>query len=172
MGKFGTGQAIRRVEDQRFLTGTGRYLDDVAPADAAVLYFFRSPFPHGVITELDLDEARDAPGVLAVYTARDLADAGIGDLPGSAVPKSPKHPGHDALQQPPLARGVVRYVGEPVVAIVAENLAAAKDASEMILFDVDELPAVTTIADALSRTPSARLRRRYTRVWKAICLAS
>ena len=150
MGKFGTGQAIRRVEDQRFLTGTGRYLDDVAPADAAVLYFLRSPFPHGVISELDLDEARGAPGVLGVYTAADLAEAGFGDLPGSAVPKSAGHPGHAAVRQPPLAREVVRYVGEPVVAVVAETLAAAKDAAELILFDVDELPAVTDLADALA----------------------
>lgn len=150
MGKFGTGQAVRRVEDERFLTGAGRYLEDIVPADAAVLYFLRSPYPHGVISELDVDEARALPGVLAVYTAEDLAAAGVKDLPGSAVPPGTEFEGRGEVSQPPLARGRVRYVGEPVAAIVAETLSVAKDAAELILFDVDELPAVTSVADALA----------------------
>ena len=80
MAKFGTGQAIRRKEDQRFLTGTGTYTDDVTLDRQAYLYVFRSPFAHGTITSLDVDDARNADGVLAVYTAKDLADAGINAL--------------------------------------------------------------------------------------------
>ena len=149
MGKFGTGQAIRRVEDQRFMTGHGQYTDDVSIDGQAYLYLFRSPFAHGSITRLDVSEARKSAGVVAVYTAKDLTDAGIRDVPGFDMPKSSLTPPRDALQQPPLARDRVRYVGEPVAGIVAESLAAAKDATELLEFDVDEIEAVVTIEDAL-----------------------
>lgn len=66
MGKFGTGQAIRRTEDQRFLTGTGRYTDDISLENQAFLYLYRSQYPHGAITSLDVDDARNAPGIIAV----------------------------------------------------------------------------------------------------------
>jgi len=149
MGKFGTGQAIRRKEDQRFLTGTGRYTDDIRFDNQAYLYLFRSPYAHGIIGSLDIDEARTAPGVIAVYTADDLADAGIQDVVGMGMPPSSVTEAKAALQQPPLARERVRYVGEPVVAIVAESIAAAKDAAELIWLEVDERPAAVSIRQAL-----------------------
>ncbi|MDH3439423.1 MAG: molybdopterin-dependent oxidoreductase, partial [Gammaproteobacteria bacterium] len=150
MGKFGTGQAIRRKEDQRFLTGTGRYTDDITLPDQAYLYVFRSPYPHGAITTLDIDDAKRSPGVIAVYTAADLANAGINDVVGAAMPGSSLSAANAALEQPPLARDRVRYVGEPVAAVVAESIAAAKDAAELIWLDVDELDAVVTIESAMS----------------------
>ena len=70
--KFGTGQPVRRKEDVRFLTGHGRYLDDIAPAGVARLLVFRSPVAHAIITSLDVSAAREAPGVLGVFTAADL----------------------------------------------------------------------------------------------------
>ena len=88
MGKFGTGQAVRRTEDQRFLTGTGRYTDDITLPGQTYLHFFRSPYPHGTITTLEIDEARDAPGVIAIYTADDLSAAGIRDVIGASMPAS------------------------------------------------------------------------------------
>lgn len=150
MGKFGTGQAVRRKEDQRFLTGAGRYTDDIRLDNQAYLYLLRSPYPHGVIRSLDIDDAQSAPGVIAVYTAKDLSAAGIKDVVGMDMPPSSVSDAKAALEQPPLARDRVRYVGEPVVAIVAESVAAAKDAAESIWLEVDELPAAVTIEQALT----------------------
>jgi aerobic carbon-monoxide dehydrogenase large subunit len=149
MGKFGSGQAIRRTEDRRFITGAGRYTDDLVFDQQACLYCLRSPYPHGTITRLDTADAKQVPGVIAVYTAEDLAAAGVRDVPGAAIPESSLTPARDALRQPPLARGRVRYVGEPVAAIVAETLAQAKDAAELVELDVDELDAAVTVQDAL-----------------------
>jgi carbon-monoxide dehydrogenase large subunit len=149
VGKFGTGQAIRRVEDQRFITGNGQYTGDISLDGQAYLYLLRSPYAHGVISHLDVREARQAPGVLAVFTSTDLSDAGVKDLPGFDMPASPLSEAKDALKQPPLARDCVRYVGEPVAGVVAESLAAAENAAELIEFDVEETRAAVNIADAL-----------------------
>ena len=149
MGKFGTGQAIRRVEDQRFITGHGQYTCDISIDRQAYLYLFRSPFAHGPMAHLDVSEARRSPGVVAVFTSEDLTDAGVKDLPGFDMPGSLLSEPRDALEQPPLARDRIRYVGEPVAGIVAESLATAKDAAELIEFDIDEINASVTIADAL-----------------------
>ena len=149
MGKFGTGQAIRRKEDERFTQGKGRYTDDIVFPRQAYLHLFRSPYAFGTIAQLDVEAARESPGVLAVYTGSDLSAAGVRDIEGSDMPASSITPARQALQQPPLARDRVRYVGEPVVGIVAESVAAAKDAAELIEFDVDEIDAVVTPRDAL-----------------------
>ena len=148
MGKFGTGQAVRRKEDQRFITGTGRYTDDISFAGQTFLSFFRSPYAHGVISALDVSAARAATGVIAVYTAQDLDAAGVRDVPGASMPASAVGGASEALRQPPLARERVRYVGEPVVAVLAETLHQAKNAAELVEFEVDELEAAVTPADA------------------------
>ena len=152
MGKYGTGQAIRRVEDQRFITGTGRYTDDISFDGQTSLYFFRSPYAHGIIRSLDVTAARAAPGVIAVYTSEDLVAAGVRDVPGAALPASAIGGAKPALQQPALARDRVRYVGEPVVAIQANSLPEAKDASELIELEVEELAAAVNPADAVLDT--------------------
>jgi aerobic carbon-monoxide dehydrogenase large subunit len=149
VGKFGTGQAIRRQEDQRFITGSGRYTDDISFAGQTFLWFFRSPYAHGVISALDVSAARAAAGVIAVYTAQDLAAAGVRDVPGASMPASAVGGAREPLRQPPLARDRVRYVGEPVAAVLAETLQQAKDAAELIEFEIDELPAAVTPADAI-----------------------
>ena len=148
MGRFGTGQAVRRTEDQRFLTGSGRYTDDITLPEQTYLHFFRSPYPHGRISMLETGEAREQPGVIAIYTAQDLSAAGIRDVIGAAMPASSVSDARDALEQPPLARDKVRYVGEPVVAILAESRSAARDAAELVWMDVEELPAVVTVDQA------------------------
>lgn len=145
------GQSVRRSEDQRLITGQGQYLDDIKLAGCAVLKFFRSPYAYGRITELDTKEAASLAGVLAIFTAEDLKAAGIKDIPAGSVPASSQHPGRKAIPQPPLARDFVRYVGEPVVAIVAESASVADDAIELIGFDVDEYDAVGDIATSLSQ---------------------
>jgi carbon-monoxide dehydrogenase large subunit len=133
----------------RFITGTGRYTDDITFENQAYLYFFRSPYAHGAISALDVSEARQSAGVLAVYTAEDLSAAGINDLVGGELPPIALSRVEGSLQQRPLARERVRYVGEPVAAVLAESIAVARDAAELIWFDVDEEDAVVTPIDAL-----------------------
>ena len=149
VGRFSTGQPVRRKEDQRFITGSGRYTDDITLDRQAYLYLFRSPYAHGAITTLDVADARKSEGVLAVYTAADLTDAGVKDVMGADMPPSSQSEARSALRQPPLARGRVRYVGEPVAGIVAASLVEARNAAELIWFEVDEQNAVVTVADAL-----------------------
>ena len=149
MGQFGVGQALRRVEDVRLLTGQGRYTDDIRVEGTAVGFVLRSPYAHAEIAGADTGAARAAPGVLAVYTADDLSRDGIGDIrcltpmpgKGGARQIMPPHP--------VLARGRVRHVGDPVAFVVAETLAQAKDAAELIEIEYAELPALAETARAL-----------------------
>ncbi|MEM7611133.1 MAG: xanthine dehydrogenase family protein molybdopterin-binding subunit [Pseudomonadota bacterium] len=154
MTKVSTGASVVRSEDERLVRGEGCYLDDIDLPACAVMMFFRSPYASGRITELDLTDARDVSGVLAIYTAADLAAAGVKDLPASPVPASKKHPGRASIAQPVLAKTFVRYVGEPVAAVVAESKAAARDALELVMFDVDESVPASDIAAALAADAS------------------
>lgn len=141
MQSFGKSQPIRRTEDQRFLTGAGRYVDDTAPKDALVAYFLRSPVAHAEITALDLTEARTAPGVHAVLSAQELEDAGVKiAMPANLFPNRDGSKGAFPLR-PTLAKGRVRFVGEPIVCVVAESMEQAKDAADLIDLDLNDLPA-------------------------------
>jgi carbon-monoxide dehydrogenase large subunit len=146
MTKFGSSQPVKRLEDTRFLTGHGRYIDDTVPEGALRGFVLRSSMAHGEITELDVSDAREAPGVVAVYTAADIAERGLANsVKGSVVPNRDGTKGA-APVRPILAEGRVRYVGEPVAFVVAETLAQARDAAELILFDVEDLPAKLDVA--------------------------
>ncbi len=140
--KFG-GQSVKRVEDERLLTGGGRYTDDLAFDGMVHGVTLRSPYGHARITRIDTSEARAMPGVLAVYTIDDLGD--YGPLP-CMVPLS----GPIKTTRPILTRDTVRFVGEGIAFVVAETREAARQASEAIEVDFDELPAVATIAEALA----------------------
>lgn len=149
MGRFGVGQAVPRVEDQRLLTGAGRYTDDVSLPGQAYAVFLRSPYAHARIVSLDVAEAKAAPGVLGVFTGEDVKRAGLGNIP-SLYPLKQKD--GSPLYEPPrpvLADGVVRHVGDPIAMVVAESWAQARDAAELIAVDYDELPANTELARAL-----------------------
>jgi len=141
MEKFGKSQPVTRLEDGRFLTGQGRYVDDIAPEGALVAHVLRAPAAHGIITELDVDEARAAPGVRLVLTADDLAASGITEAMAFNTVKNQDGTPAAAPRRPILAEDRVRFVGEPVAMIVADTLAEARDAAEMIVFDYDDLPA-------------------------------
>ncbi len=140
-------ESLRRREDERFITGKGRYTDDLRFPGQAWLYLLRSPYAHGDITTLDTEAARGMPGVLATYTGASLPAAGVRDVPGAGLPGGQ---GPEPRRQPPLARDRVRYVGEPVAAVVADSPLAARDAAEAIEFDVDERPAVVGLRAALA----------------------
>jgi carbon-monoxide dehydrogenase large subunit len=141
------GQAVKRKEDARFLTGTGQYTDDVSLARQTHAYFLRSPHAHAKIRGIDTAKAKQAPGVVAIYTAADLE--GVNGLPCgwliTSVDGTPmKEPPH-----PVLAKGKVRYVGDAVAMVVAETRDQAKDAAEQIDDDYDVLTAVVNVVDAL-----------------------
>ncbi|SFE42471.1 carbon-monoxide dehydrogenase large subunit [Sulfitobacter brevis] len=141
MEKFGKSQSVKRTEDVRFLTGEGRYVDDIAPRDALHGFFFRAPAAHGVITELDVSDAAEAEGVHLVLTCADLEAAGVNISMAGAVLENRDGTRAAKPLRPMLAKGKVRYVGEPVALIVAETLDQARDAAELIMFEADDLPA-------------------------------
>ncbi|MBK0398581.1 xanthine dehydrogenase family protein molybdopterin-binding subunit [Limibaculum sp. M0105] len=143
----GIGASSKRREDVRFLTGKGQYTDDINRPGQAFCYFLRSNVAHGTITSLDVSAARDAKGVVGVFTSKDLE--GLGGIPcgwevtdkDGAPMKEPKHP--------ILAEGKVRHVGDPIVAIIADSLAAGRDAAELVELEIDELPAVVDMREAI-----------------------
>lgn len=150
VGRFGSGQAVRRLEDGPLLAGAGRFTNDEALPGQAHLVFLRSPHAHARIMSVDTSAARAMPGVVAILTGEDVAAAGLKSL-GVALPF--KRPDGSDLAAPPrpiLAHGLVRFVGEPVAAIIAESAAAARDAAEVIMVDYEELPAVTTLREAIA----------------------
>lgn len=138
--KFGSAQPLRRREDIRFLTGTGRYVDDIAPESALHAVFLRSTVAHGLITGLDLDAARSVPGVHLVLGADDLAATGIIlGMKGARV--NNRDGSRGALtERPVLAQGRVRHVGEPIAVVIADTIEAARDAAELIGVEIDDLP--------------------------------
>jgi carbon-monoxide dehydrogenase large subunit len=145
MTKFGIAQSVSRVEDQRLITGRGRYTDDIVLPNQLQGYMLRSPYAHARITNIDTAAAKTMPGVAGVYTVADLRAAGIGDLPCNIPMK-----GRPETPRPALAEGEVRLVGDPVAFVVAETLAEARDAAEAIVVDYEELPAVTGIKAAMA----------------------
>jgi len=149
--RFGSARETIRSEDLPLLTGRGRYADDIRVAGEAHAAFLRSPHANARIVRLDTVAAKAAPGVLAVVTGADLAVAGIGPIP-CAVPPAPGRDGKPYVQPPrlPMPAEFVRYVGEPLAMVVAETLAQAQDAVELIEADFTELPAVVDPDGALA----------------------
>ena len=143
MGRFSVGQAVRRTEDQRLITGQGRYTDDITLPNQAHAYVLRSPHAFARIVGVDATDASAAPGVLGVLTGEDVAADGLGNLPCPGVLEGMPTP-----PRPVLAREYVRFVGDPVALVVAETAAQARDAAELIAVEYDELPAVTDLATA------------------------
>ncbi len=125
MGRFGVGQAVRRGEDRRFLTGRGSYAADINLPRQAHAVFLRSPHAHALIKAIDTAEAAAAPDVLGVFTAADVAADGLGALPCMAPVRN--HNGSPMVDapRPLLAAKRVRHVGEAVAMVVAESVAAA-----------------------------------------------
>ncbi len=140
MEKFGKSQPVKRVEDVRFLTGHGHYIEDCAPAGALRAWVLRSPVAHGVISALDLDEARAAEGVQMILTLADLQAAGLTTTMDGTVVKNRDDSDAAAPARHMLAGERVRFVGEPIAVVIAETLDQARDAGELIMLDIDDLP--------------------------------
>jgi len=149
-GRFGSGHAVRRVEDESLLTGRGNFVDDVnAPGQAYVL-FLRSTYPHARIVSIDTSAAAQMPGVIAVVTGHELAKAGVKPLPSSADFRRADGSPTAAPPRYALAVDTVRFVGEAVAAVVAETRAAARDALEAIEVEYEPLPVVIDPAAAVA----------------------
>lgn len=132
------GNRVLRKEDPKFLTTGGTYLDDLELPGALFLTYVRSTMAHAELRSVDVEEVRRAPGVVAVLTAEDV------DLE-PAAPRSITHPG---MTRPWLARDRVRFVGDPIVAILTEERYQGPDAAELAFIDYEPLPAVVTVADS------------------------
>src|SRR3984885_5272639 len=138
--RAGIGFSVRRREDDRFLTGRGRFGDDLNLPGQATAWVLRSPHAHAAIAAIDTGAAAAAPGVLAVLTGADYLADGNRPMLHAPAPQSPPDiprangagSGIEGPHQMPLAVERVRFVGEPVALIVAETLAAAKDAAELV----------------------------------------
>src|SRR5476651_2012471 len=146
--RFGAGQPIKRLEDQRLLTGKGQFVDDKPDDGALWLHVLRSPHAHAKIASIDTRAAAGMPGVQAVYTGADLVADDIGTLPTLLVfPRPDGKP----MSVPPrrlLAHEIVRFAGEPVAAVVATSRVAAQTAAEAIAFEYEVLPSVVDPLEA------------------------
>ena len=141
--RFGSGAAVRRVEDPALVRGQGRYTDDVTLPGQTWMAFLRSDRAHARIRSIDTSAALALPGVLAVFTGVDLVAAGIKPIPVVMPFKRPDGQPMNTAPKRALAHEVVRFVGDPVVAVVAETRDAARAAVNAVLVDYEDLPAVS-----------------------------
>jgi carbon-monoxide dehydrogenase large subunit len=154
----GIGKPLRRREDTRFLTGAGKYADDVNLPGQAYAYLVRSPHAHARIVSIDVASTAGAPGVLAILTGNDATADGLQPIPHRPVPTNPheiplrSRDGSPFFTAPHsvLAMGKTRYVGEPVAVVIAETLWQAMDAAERLEVVYAPLPAVVRSVDALA----------------------
>ena len=139
------GKSVKRVEDQRFITGRGRFTDDIVLPNMTYVSIVRSPHAHARITGIDTEAARNHPGVVTVFVGQDLVDDGINPIPtGWQIGEDMKEPPHHTL-----AIDKVRHVGDGVAAVIAESKEAAQDAAEKVVVDYDPLPAVVDMNEAV-----------------------
>jgi aerobic carbon-monoxide dehydrogenase large subunit len=136
-----------RVEDDQLLRGEGRFADDAKPANLAYAHFVRSPHAHARVKSVDVEQARQASKVLAALTAKDMEGVG-------SVSRHPPMTGRNGFKlvmphRPVLAGEKITHIGQPIAVVIAETLAAAQDAAELVAVDYEELPAVTDARDAL-----------------------
>ncbi|MDR2215664.1 MAG: xanthine dehydrogenase family protein molybdopterin-binding subunit [Nevskiaceae bacterium] len=144
------GEALRRKEDYRFLTGAGQYTDDVTLAHQAHAVFLRSPHAHALIKSIDLAAASKMPGVVGIFTGKDI-DGKMGGLPCGWLINNPDGSPMKEPPHPILAIGKVRHVGDHVAIVVAETVEQARNAAEAIVVDYETLPALVSVADAAKK---------------------
>ena len=148
MSVTAVGDAVKRTEDIRFITGKGHYVDDINRPGQAYAYFLRSPHAHAKIDKIDASEAMKSPGVVAIFTGDDIAADKVGGLICGVMIFSKDGSPMKAGAHPVLAQGKVRYVGDHVAVVIADTYAQARDAAEKIEVDYTELPAVVDPAKA------------------------
>ena len=157
MSKFGIGQSVKRVEDGRFLTGSGCYVDDINLAHQTWGVVVTSPVPHARIRKVDTARALAAPGVLCVLTGADILAEKLGGIPPLFMPEDMGGPKGYRTARALLSHDKVRYVGDYVAFVVAETLEQAREAADRVDVDYEELPFVTS--------PEAAMAEGAPKVW-------
>ena len=148
MAKYGIGQPIRRLEDQRFLTGAGQFVDDIILTYQCYGVVLYSPHAHAKINRIDISEALSAPGIVGILTGADVIADGLGGMPPLFMPDGEQGPAYQTLR-PILVADKARCVGDRVAFVMAETLPQAIDAMEKIEVDYDPLPALTDLESAV-----------------------
>jgi carbon-monoxide dehydrogenase large subunit len=143
MGVEGIGASVARKEDKRFLTGKGRYTDDMSVPGMKYAFFVRSPHAHARIISIDMSAAKDMPGVVGILEGKQLETDGIGSIICGWMIHSKDGSPMKMGTWRPLAHETVRYVGDAIAVVVADSLGEARDAAEAVVVDYDVLPAVT-----------------------------
>ena len=149
----GIGQSVPRKEDGRFITGQGRYTDDIKQVGQTHAYFVRSPHAHADVVNIDVEEALAAPGVIAVLTGADVTADGLGGLPCGWMIHSKDGSEMKQPHHPVLADKRVHYLGEPVAMVIADTALEAKNASELVAVDWAEKQAVVSVSEAQAAPP-------------------
>ena len=142
------GEFQGRIEDNRLVTGQGLYVADIAPERMAHAVVVRAQVASARVTSIDTDAALASPGVLAVYTAKDLAADGLPDFPCGVNLNRPNGQKAHQARRPVLVRDRIRVVGEPVAFVVAETLEAAETAAELVVVETQDVPTLATVAAA------------------------
>jgi aerobic carbon-monoxide dehydrogenase large subunit len=149
MGVEGIGASVVRKEDKRFITGKGRYVDDIKLVGMTHAQFIRSPHAHAKVKNIDSSAALKMPGVLAVLSGKELVDDKVGNLIcGWAITSKDGSPMKMGAW-PAMAPETVRFVGQAVAVVIAETKNQARDAAEAVVVDYDELPAVPDVKAAI-----------------------
>ncbi len=156
MTKFGIGQAVRRVEDKRFITGTGEYVCDLALSRQCYGVQVLSPHAHATIKSVDVTAAKAAPGVVCVLTGADAMADKLGGIPPHFMPESWGGPKGFATTRPVLLADRVRCIGDRVAFVVAETEMQARDAAELVAVEYEPLPALVDIEQA-ARTEAPKI---------------
>src|SRR5919206_3914254 len=136
------GQRVKRTEDPRLIRGLAHYVDDIRLPDTLHVAFVRSVYAHAKLSNVDISAALKAPGVVAVYTGRDVADK-VGPVPCAGNLPDLKVPDHRVL-----AKDKVYFVGHPIAAVVATDAYAARDAVDLVVVDYEELPVAVDVEAA------------------------
>lgn len=144
----GIGKSVPRKEDGRFITGKGRYTDDIKQVGQSHAYFVRSPHAHADVVSIDVEEALSAPGVIAVLTGADVTADGLGGLPCGWMIHSKDGSEMKQPHHPVLADNRVHYLGEPVAMVIADTALEAKNAAELVVVDWAEKQAVVSVSEA------------------------
>jgi len=150
MGVEGIGASVVRKEDKRFITGKGRYVDDVKLVGMTHAHFIRSPHPHAKVRGIDASAALKMPGVLAVLNGKELVDDKIGNLICGWMIHSKDGSPMKMGAWPAMAPETVRFVGQAVAVVIAESKNLARDAAEAVVVDYEELPAVADVKAAIA----------------------
>ena len=149
MNKFGIGQPVLRDEDIKFISGKGLYTGDISLENQTFMYVLRSNIAHGEIKNIGISDALNAEGVINIFIGKDLRDAGIKDMPTNFKAKNKDNSDMFAPERSAIAMDIVRHVGDPIAIIIANTIEQAKNASELIDVDIEELPSVTSASEAI-----------------------